>query len=96
MRIVTALALVAVSVASASGQQSTLSDAAIKDAIVAESRTAYYRTGHPCACPDDLARNGSRCGGRSAHDRPGGASPLCFANEVTPGMIGQYRARLAH
>ena len=37
------------------------------------SRNAYYATGHPCACPDDLMRNGRRCGGNSAYIRPGGA-----------------------
>jgi hypothetical protein len=27
-------------------------------AIVQQSRAAYNATGRPCACPDDLARNG--------------------------------------
>jgi len=79
----------------ASAQQPALSDAAIKDAIVAESRASYYRSGHPCACPEDLARNGSRCGARSAHDRPGGAAPLCYASEVTADMVARYRGRPA-
>jgi hypothetical protein len=35
--------------------------------IIQESRNAYYATGHPCACPDDLMRNGRRCGGTSAY-----------------------------
>src|SRR5437870_4261286 len=56
----------------------TLPDQQIAEIIVRESRAAYYATGRPCACPDDLARNGSRCGGRSAYSRPGGASPLCY------------------
>jgi hypothetical protein len=29
-------------------------DTAIAAMIVQESRNAYYATGHPCACPDDL------------------------------------------
>ena len=57
--------------------QGTLSDRQIADIIVRDSRAAYHATGHPCACPDDLARNGSRCGGRSAYSRPGGAEPMC-------------------
>ena len=44
--------------------QSQITDDQIAKIIVQASRDAYYRTGHPCACPDDLARNGSRCGGR--------------------------------
>ena len=44
----------------------------------------YKESGHPCACPFDLKRNGEPCGTRSAHDKPNGASPVCFANEVTP------------
>lgn len=31
-----------------------------------------------CDCPYDVARNGSRCGGRSAYSRPGGRSPVCY------------------
>lgn len=88
------MALAAAAIAGASAQQAALSDAAIRDAIVADSRVAYYRTSHPCASPDDLARNGSRCGARSAHDRPGGAAPLCYAHEVPPDTIARYRARL--
>jgi hypothetical protein len=68
-----------------------LNDQEIAAAIVQESRQAYYATGHPCACPEDLARNGSRCGGRSAYSRPGGASPKCYASDVTPGEIADYR-----
>src|SRR5262249_53912569 len=68
-------------------------DAAIAAMIMHESRNAYYATGHPCACPDDLMRNGRRCGGTSAYIRPGGAHPLCSATDVPPEMIQQYRAR---
>jgi hypothetical protein len=62
--------------------------------IVRESRNAYYATGHPCACPDDLMRNGRRCGGNSAYSRPGGAEPLCYVADVSNEMIARYRARL--
>ncbi len=48
---------------SAFGQSFT--DQQIVGRIIQDSRQAYYATGHPCACPDDLARNGSRCGARS-------------------------------
>lgn len=31
-----------------------------------------------CDCPYDFARDGRRCGGRSAYSRPGGRSPQCY------------------
>jgi hypothetical protein len=72
-----------------------LSAIAIAALIVKESRSAYYATGRPCACPDDRMRNGHACGGRSAYSRPGGAAPLCYPADVSTEMISNYRARLA-
>jgi hypothetical protein len=45
----------------------------------------------PCACPEDTARNGSRCGRRSAYNRPGGATPRCYVKDVMPEEITNYR-----
>lgn len=72
-----------------------LTAAAIAAIIIKASRDRYYATGHPCACPDDLMRNGRACGGRSAYSRPGGTAPLCFATDVPAEMIEEYRHRLA-
>jgi hypothetical protein len=72
--------------------QAALTDQQIATIIVKESREAYYRTGHPCACPEDLARNGSRCGLRSAYSRPGGAEPYCYVTDVPKEKIQSYRA----
>jgi len=36
-----------------------------------------------CACPYQLAANGSSCGRRSAYDRPGGYAPLCFEGDIS-------------
>lgn len=47
-----------------------------------------------CPCPYSTARNGSRCGRRSAHDRPGGEAPLCFREDVSDEAIARYRARM--
>jgi len=69
------------------------SDHEIAKAIVQESRQQYYSTGHPCACPDDVMRNGRRCGNVSAYVRPGGAEPLCYVSDITKGMIDAYRVR---
>ena len=85
------LALLAFLPVIAFAQAATLTDQQIAAAIVKGGRDAYYATGHPCACPEDLARNGSRCGGRSAYSRPGGASPKCYVSDVTAAEIAAYR-----
>ena len=79
-------------VATSAVAESSLSDQQIAAIIVRASRDAYYRTGRPCACPDDLARNGSRWGGRSAYSRPGGAEPYCYVTDVPKAKIDDYRA----
>jgi hypothetical protein len=71
--------------------ETVLTAAAIAAIIVQASRDQYHATGRPCACPDDTARNGSACGGRSAYSRPGGAAPLCYPSDVTAAMIESYR-----
>jgi hypothetical protein len=71
----------------------TPTDEQIAAAIIQESQQAYYATGHPCACPEDLARNGSRCGLRSAYSRPGGAEPKCYPQDVTKAEIEAYRTQ---
>jgi hypothetical protein len=72
-----------------------LTAAAIAALLVQESRSAYYATGRPCACPDDTMRNGRRCGGNSAYSKPGGAQPLCYVTDVPPAMVEKHRARLS-
>lgn len=69
----------------------SLTDTEIVKAIIQDSRSAYYATGHPCACPYDHARNGSSCGRRSAYSRPGGAEPLCYPKDVSKSAIEAYR-----
>jgi hypothetical protein len=86
------LALVLTVIAAPATAQPALTDQEIATIIVKESRDAYYRTGHPCACPEDLARNGSRCGRRSAYSRPGGAEPYCYVTDVPREKIETFRA----
>jgi len=83
-------ALLVLSAGSALGRE-PLSDAQVRDTIVKESVAKYLATGHPCACPYNVARNGSSCGGRSAYSRPGGASPLCYPKDVTDGAVADWR-----
>lgn len=65
-------------------------DADVATAINAEC-AAIYHASRPCACPDDPARNGSRCGGRSAYSRPAGASPRYYVKDVSAKEIADYR-----
>lgn len=67
-----------------------ISDAEIVEALIARSIGVYRGA---CPCPYSVMRNGRRCGGNSAWSKPGGASPLCFPDDVSPAMIAKYRAR---
>ena len=72
-----------------SGKEGRVSDAEIKRRVIADSIASYEG---PCACPYQSARNGSRCGRRSAYNRAGGEAPLCFPSDVSDEMVQQYRA----
>ncbi|GLY60869.1 hypothetical protein Pcaca05_17260 [Pectobacterium carotovorum subsp. carotovorum] len=63
-----------------------ISDEQIKEQIIQESISSY--SGH-CPCPYNSARNGSKCGKRSA----GGYSPICYKDEVTRKMIDGWRMK---
>lgn len=65
-----------------------LTDAQVRQILIAESIAAYSGN---CPCPYSRARNGSRCGRRSAYDREGGEAPLCFPKDVTAEMVQAYR-----
>ena len=71
----------------------SLSDSEVREAIIKESIASYQASGRPCACPYNLARNGSQCGGRSAHSRPGGASPKCYPQDVSDADVAEWRRR---
>ena len=66
------------------------SDAEIKRILIEESIARY--TGN-CPCPYNVDRAGRRCGKRSAYSRPGGASPLCYARDISEDMVKEYRER---
>lgn len=66
----------------------SISDAEIKKRIIAESIASYPGR---CPCPYNLARNGSRCGRRSAWSRQGGYAPICYEDEITRKMIQKWR-----
>lgn len=85
-----ALALLgAALLSSAADAKSTLSDAAIKQRIVKQSIASYPGN---CPCPYNAARNGSRCGGRSAWSRAGGYAPMCYPKDVSKAQVAAYRS----
>lgn len=91
MTIVRAIGLAAFTVAIAGAEsKKSLTDAEIRAALIAESRSAYSGN---CPCPYDTDRAGRRCGKRSAYSRPGGAAPLCYDRDVTKEMVQAYRRR---
>jgi hypothetical protein len=65
--------------------ETVLTAAAIAAIIVQASRDQYHAIGRPSACPDDSARNGSACGGRSAYSRPGGRSAAVLSERCDGG-----------
>ena len=71
-------------------KQITQSDEAIKQKIIQQSIQAYSGN---CPCPYNTARNGSRCGKRSAYNRVGGAAPLCYPEDVSDRMVKEFKGR---
>jgi hypothetical protein len=77
-----------VTLLTATAALAAMSDQQVKQAIIQESIASYPG---PCACPYNLAHNGSMCGRRSAYSRPGGYAPICYESQITPEMIRTYR-----
>lgn len=94
MRYINFFAAVAVFAVAPVAEAIELTDKQIRETIIQESIDAYHASGRPCACPYDVARNGSSCGGRSAYSRPGGEAPLCYAKDVTDDMVRDRRKTL--
>jgi hypothetical protein len=69
-------------------KQKRLSDAQVRSILIEESIAAYPGN---CPCPYSTARNGTRCGRRSAYSREGGAEPLCYPKDVSDSMVKEYR-----
>ncbi|WP_406741408.1 hypothetical protein [Acinetobacter shaoyimingii] len=76
--------------AQAEAKSNSQNTQAIKQKIIQESIENYSGN---CPCPYNTARNGSRCGKRSAYSRVGGQTPVCYPEDVTDAMIKAYRAR---
>ena len=63
------------------------STSAIKKMMIKDSTARYSGS---CPCPYSRTKRGHKCGKRSAWSRPGGASPLCYPDDVSPKMIRRY------
>lgn len=72
----------------ADAKSTRLSDNQVRQMIIEESIAGYSGN---CACPYSSARNGSRCGGRSAWSRKGGAAPACYKDDVTNEQVARWR-----
>ena len=90
MRKIVNVFLLALVLGMAAGQKTVKTDEEIKKILINESIANYSGS---CPCPYNTDRAGHRCGKRSAYSRPGGASPVCYASDVTPKMIADYRKR---
>lgn len=64
------------------------SDADVTQLLIDESINNYSGN---CPCPYNHAKNGSRCGKRSAYSRIGGESPLCYKSDISKEMIEAWR-----
>lgn len=87
------LALLSIGFAASAKEQvpdARLVDEQVKQQIIQESIDSYPGN---CPCPYNLARNGSRCGKRSAWSRAGGYAPLCYKEEITDEMVSEWRGR---
>ncbi len=67
-------------------------DAEVRSQMIAMSIESYSRS---CPSPKTRNRAGRRCGRTSAYSRPGGASPLCYARDISDEAVAGYRERYA-
>jgi hypothetical protein len=67
-----------------------LTDAQIRQLIVEASVLSYPGN---CPCPYNVDSAGRRCGARSAFDRAGGYSPICFPAQISDEQVREYRDR---
>ena len=83
--------LLALAMGSVWGQtKPTKTDDQVRQDMITASIASYKGS---CPCPYSKDRAGHNCGARSAYSRPGGASPLCYAKDITQKMVDDYRKK---
>jgi len=65
-----------------------LTDDQIRQRLITDSMNEHRG---PCPCPYSKTRAGGLCGDRSAYSRPGGATPLCHPEDISPEIVNGYR-----
>ena len=93
MKRILLLALLSIGFAASAKEQvpdARLVDEQVRQQIIQESIDSYPGN---CPCPYNLARNGSRCGKRSAWSRAGGYAPICYKEEITDEMVSEWREK---
>ena len=65
--------------------------AEIKKILIKQSVSEYLAYKGNCPCPYNYDIAGRLCGERSAHTKPGGASPLCYDSDVSDRMVKRYK-----
>jgi hypothetical protein len=80
--------LIGLGTASSQTNKPSKTDAEIKQEMISASIASYPGT---CPCPYSRDRRGRSCGARSAYSRPGGRSPLSYADDVTQKMVDEHR-----
>ena len=82
-------ALVALGVALClAGCDALATDTEATQKIINNSIAGYNGT---CPCPYSINTAGKQCGGTSAYSQGGGASPICYPEQVTQDMIKAWR-----
>ena len=71
----------------ATAQPVALTDDAIADIMMWTSRNQYYATRGPCACPEDKAHNGGKCGGNKRIFTTPAKHLLFAANALIVGTV---------
>ncbi|GGZ82227.1 hypothetical protein GCM10007161_11970 [Ignatzschineria indica] len=66
------------------------SDDEIKNIIIKQSIASYPGN---CPCPYNSAKNGSRCGKRSAYNKRGGYAPKCYPEDISPQELREWKQR---
>lgn len=66
------------------------SDDEIKNIIIKQSIASYPGN---CPCPYNSAKNGSRCGKRSAYNKRGGYALKCYPEDISPQELREWKQR---
>lgn len=89
IRIVASALMMGLMLSGSADGKARLSNSQIKQRIIKASISEYPGN---CPCPYNAARNGSRCGRRSAWNRAGGYAPMCYPSDVSAADVKSWRA----